>query len=276
MLALKDFRAVTISVSDLDRSVAFYRDLLGFPVLARAAAAAVLDAGGGQVLQLISAPAPRAGGWLPDDLQIGLRHVGFKCRDTDATTARLKAADVPFTLDPLDATGGVRIAFFKDPDGTLLEVVQGALEYHVAGPAANALPPVVPPGEALIFDHIAITVSDLEGALAFYRDRLGFPIIGQLFFNDARGFTITYLQAGSAVLELFSFASPTLPNPHDPDPAALGLKHVVFEVEDPSAAAAGLELESAGVPAGLDNAVLVTGFDGTAFALAGALVSAER
>ena len=31
----KDFQHVTVSVSDVNKSLAFYRDLLGFPVLGR-------------------------------------------------------------------------------------------------------------------------------------------------------------------------------------------------------------------------------------------------
>jgi catechol 2,3-dioxygenase-like lactoylglutathione lyase family enzyme len=198
----------------------------------------VLDAGGGHTLQLVSVPTSTTpSGWLPDDLQTGFRHIGFKARDVDTTTARLKQADVPFTLDPLDATGGVRIAFFKDPDGTLLEIVQGELHYHVDGPAVGSLPPVVPSGETLRFDHVAVTVSDLQAALAFYGGELGCPIIGQLFLKDARDFTITYLKAGTAVLELFSFSKPMLPNYWTPDMAVLGLKHVVLQASPTSAGA---------------------------------------
>lgn len=280
MFDLKDFRAVAVSVSDLERSLAFYRDLLGFSVVGQSADAGgvtttLLDVGGGHLLQLLTTGAPaRASGWLPDDLQTGLRHIGFKCRDVDGTTARLKAAGVPFTLDPLDATGGVRIAFFMDPDGTLLEIIQGALEYHADGPAVNALPHAVPDGDTLLFDHVAISISSLDEALAFYRDRLGFPIIGQLFLKDARGFTITYIKAGSAVLELFSFDVPMQANPWSADPAILGLKYPVFEVDDTAAAAA--ELKAAGTIFVADSVTAFKGPDGTVFALAAAVTSPER
>ena len=231
ILDVKAFRSVVISVSDLDRSLAFYRDLLGFTVIERGAALAVLDVGSDHTLRLACATAPaRPSAWIPDDLQTGVRHLGFKARNVDATTARLKAAGVSFTLEPLDATGGVRIAFFKDPDGALLEIVQKELHYHVDGPAVGGLPFIVPPGETLLFDHAAVTVSNLDAALAYYEHQFSLPVIGQLIFNDARGFTITYLKAGTAVLELFSFSAPTLPNYYDPDPAVLGLKQIVLEI----------------------------------------------
>ena len=41
---------------------------------------------------------------------------------------RLKANNVEFTVEPkLASSGGVRLAFFKDPDGHLLEIVAGDL-----------------------------------------------------------------------------------------------------------------------------------------------------
>lgn len=242
--ALKD---VTIHVRDRAQALAFYRDLLGFRLVeegetARGAGASTLvfDVGNGHRLRLHAyGDAAQPTAWQPNDLHVGYRHLGFVVQNTDATTARLKAADVPFTLDPLDATGGVRIAFFKDPDGTLLEVVEGTLTYHQAGaapaPVRGDLPQASGPGE-LIFDHIAISVADLDQALNYYCDTLGLQVIGQLFFNDARGFTITYLRAGLGVVELFSFSSPTTPRSDDIPDAALGIQRIGFAAEEPSAA----------------------------------------
>ncbi|MCC7206240.1 MAG: VOC family protein [Anaerolineae bacterium] len=239
MPVINAFRSVVIAVSRPERAVAFYRDLLGFPVHAQESAGqgwrAVLDAGDGHTITLVAGPGPaRASRWIADDVQTGLRHIGFKARDVDAATARLKAAGVRFTLDPLDATGGVRIAFFTDPDGALLEIVQGALTYHADGPAVADLPPAAPEGDALRFDHLAITVSDLARAQDYYTGQLGCPMIGQLFFHDERGFTITYLKAGTAVLELFSFSAPTQPNYYESTPDVVGLKYPVFEVAPPT------------------------------------------
>lgn len=170
--------------------------------------------------------------WSLNDLQAGLRHIAFKVNNVDEITVRLKQANVEFTLDPLDAVGGVRIAFFKDPDGVLLEIVQNELQYHVEGPAYGALPSLNPQDDELLFDHVAITVSDLDKALTFYTALLGFGVIGQLLFKDERGFTITYLKAGDAVLELFSYAVATQPNPYDRDLAVRGFKHVSYTTQD--------------------------------------------
>lgn len=253
MQGFKDLQHVTISVSDVDRSIAFYRDLLGFPVLGRlnyrneiGLVIDFLDIGHGALLELFSFSAPtKASEWLPNDLQTGLRHVGFTVRDVDAETARLKAAGVEFTMEPTNAVGGVRIAFFTDPDGTLLELVQGELQYHKASTATPVVNEQPSDERPLVFDHIAITVSNLDETLLYYRDLLGFPVLGQLFFNDARGFTITYMQAGTSVLEFFSFSSPTLPYHWNSDETVLGLKHIGFEVDNVDLVAA--RLKEAGV-----------------------------
>ncbi len=139
ILDVKAFRSVVISVSDLDRSLAFYRDLLGFTVIERGAALAVLDVGSDHTLRLACATAPaRPSAWIPDDLQTGVRHLGFKARNVDATTARLKAAGVSFTLDPLERDRRRAHRLLQRPDGALLEIVQKELHYHVDGPAVAA------------------------------------------------------------------------------------------------------------------------------------------
>src|SRR6202022_1712312 len=84
----------------------------------------------------------------------------------------------------------------------------------------------------LVFDHVAISVINLDETLRYYRDLLGFPVLGQLFFNDARGFVITYVPAGTSVLEFFSSSSPMTARRWNPDETMLGLKHVGFAVDD--------------------------------------------
>ncbi|MFW5992033.1 MAG: VOC family protein [Halanaerobiaceae bacterium] len=130
---IKDFDHVTITVSDLERSVQFYRDILGLKV------AGMLEQNDGN-FKLVYLKAgdtllelfyfTEKGDPLPgtEDIDIGIKHFGFKVESVDEVTRKLKEQDVEFTLEPLDATGGVRIAFFKDPDGVLLEIVEGELE----------------------------------------------------------------------------------------------------------------------------------------------------
>ena len=50
--------------------------------------------------------------------------------------------------------------------------------------------------------------------LAFYRDLLGFPVLGRLYYTNAIGLVIDFLDIGNnAILEIFSFANaPTKPS----------------------------------------------------------------
>ncbi|MDT0268295.1 VOC family protein [Streptomyces sp. DSM 44915] len=247
---------VEIGVSDAERSLDFYRGVLGLrPVDAApeppAADTHWLSAGAALVKLVVRADEPAAGGplggWLGDDLQRGLRHFGLKVGDVHRQAERLRSAGVRFTLEPVAAVGDVNLAFFTDPDGTLLEIIDGHLTYHeVATPelaarerrSAEARPATAGPA----FDHVAITAAELDTTLAYYRDQLGYPVIGRLVHDqDPRGFVIDYLQAGDAVLEVFSFTEATRPAP-DPALDRRGLRALGLAAET------GRDIDPDGVP----------------------------
>ncbi len=241
----KDFQHTTVSVSDVDKSLAFYRDVLGFPYLGRlkynnpvGLTIDFLDIGNNAILEVFSftnAPV-RPSEFIPDDRQLGMRHMAFKVKSVDATAARLEKAGVEFTTPPKNGTGVARLAFFKDPDGTLIEIVEGDLRYHIPGQSPIGVPlPAkgAPGGSELCFNHVTLTVADLEKSLAYYQGVLGFPVLGQLNFNDPRGFVITYLQFGNSILEVFSFEKvQTIAHTWNPDETVLGLKHIGILVDD--------------------------------------------
>ncbi|GIH65721.1 hypothetical protein Msi02_65380 [Microbispora siamensis] len=267
----KGIRHVEIGVADLARSLDFYRDLLDLTPAegpAESAGVAWLPAGS-VLLKLVETGDGDLGGWVNDDLQRGIRHIGFKVGDVDLRAERVRDAGVPFTLPPLDAVGGVRIAFFQDPDGTHLEITDNHLRYHrVASPqlaererlAALSRPRTAPP----VFDHVAVTSAGLDAALAFYRDTLGYEVIGQIAQDqDPRGFLITYMLAGDAVLEVFTFTAPTTASPWTPDPCRRGFRHIAIAVRDPEEAAsrlteAGARVARNGVLVDADGVPLVT------------------
>jgi catechol 2,3-dioxygenase-like lactoylglutathione lyase family enzyme len=226
---------VEIGVSSLDRSGAFYSTLLGFP-----AGKTSQDESGHRVLHLGPAEAEirlvelgaaaRPTDWDLDDLQRGIRHFGMKVADIDSWAGKLARADVEFALEPLDAFGDVRIAFFFDPDGAYLELVQGYVQHTNLWSAALAQAEV--DGDAdwdgtPRFDHVAITVPDLDEALAFYAGGLGFGRIGQLVRpGDERGFGIANLRAGPGVLEVFTYDEPTYDRDGTDEPDRLGLRAI--------------------------------------------------
>ena len=208
-------RSALVNVTEIARSVEFYSRFLGGELVGEATDdRAVLDLVTATIeLTRVDDAVPPT--WQDDDQNLGFRHIGFKVAEVDPLVAELKAAAVPFRLDPLDAVGGVRIAFFFDPDGTILEIVEGQLQYHdVADPAGVAAERALGTPARPRFDHVGVTIRDLATTEEFYRP-FGFARIGTLLFEgDPRGFRADYLKGGDSVLEVFTFdvevfASPT-------------------------------------------------------------------
>lgn len=116
-MIVADIHHVSLNVSDTDRSLAFYRDVLGLRILPRPDfpfGGAWLDAGNGREIHLIEADVP------PDHGQ----HVAFRVDDIDAVVASLRAAGQRLP-DPKPVGGtATRQTFLRDPDGNLLELTQ--------------------------------------------------------------------------------------------------------------------------------------------------------
>ncbi len=143
---------INIVVSDLERSVRFYTELLGFEETRRAHLEGdwieavvglrgvqadvvyVQPKGGGPRLELIHYETPE-GVPLPECAQpnaIGLRHIAFRVQNMDTVYKRLQAAGVAFIGPPVRVPGQVithdagdkSLCYFHDPDGVLLELAQ--------------------------------------------------------------------------------------------------------------------------------------------------------
>ena len=233
-------RFVDVNVTDLDRSVDFYTRHLELPVIDSSQLegdTAWLD-GGPVVIRLHRSPDAKPSRWIADDLQLGFRHFGFAVSNVDERAELLHEAGVRFHLEPLDATGNVRITFFFDPDGVLLEFIQGHLDHHEVWNAdiveeVQARPLPARP----TFDHVAMTVRDHDDTVDFYRRTLGFDVGGRLFLSeDPRGFDISYLHAGETVIELFTFADDKSPSPWSADETTIGFRHVGFAPDESSGA----------------------------------------
>ncbi|TDD21671.1 hypothetical protein E1218_20590 [Kribbella turkmenica] len=199
---------VVVNCTDVQRSVEYYTKFLELPVVSEPTPdRAVLDAVSTTIELRAVARGREQSTWVGDDLQKGFRHIGFKVDRLDERAEVLKAAGVEFTLDPLDAEGAVRICFFYDPDGTLLEMIQGDLQYAavldqdgVARERALGVP------RRPRFDHVAVTVEDRERTSAYYAEHHGFSFIGTIEQpHDQRGFSIGYLKGGDTVLEIFTY-----------------------------------------------------------------------
>jgi lactoylglutathione lyase len=109
---------ISIKVKDLEASLRFYRDLLGLPILRRSENPDIV--------------------WLPGLELSPLReeqefaftgHIGLGVRNIEAACAYLEEQGLEFSV-PLKDTiweqmgKGLQLAFFKDPDGFSVELVQ--------------------------------------------------------------------------------------------------------------------------------------------------------
>lgn len=89
--------------------------------------------------------------------------------------------------------------------------------------------------------HVAIIASDYARAKDFYVNKLGFPVIREVY-REQRGDYILTLKLGDSEIELFG-----MPNPpaRVTNPEACGLRHLAFRVEDIEATVA--ELNALGI-----------------------------
>ncbi len=113
---------VTVLVSDLERSLAFYRELLGLepdpgrPDLGYPGA--WLEIGDGTQIHLMQLPNPDPIEGRP--AHVGRdRHAALLVEDLDALEARLRRAGIPCTR----SRSGRRALFCRDPDGNGWEFV---------------------------------------------------------------------------------------------------------------------------------------------------------
>ena len=138
---------VGLTVSDLARSIGFYRDLLGFhvayergevtadymPRLVGIPGARLKIAGldlPGLHLDLIEYIAPKGAERAGSTSDVGNIHVGFSVDDLWTAYRELSTAGVHFTSEPVSPTAGPNqggwAVYFQDPDGTTLEMIQRA------------------------------------------------------------------------------------------------------------------------------------------------------
>lgn len=129
-MSLLGFEHIGMTAGGLDRTIAFYCDLLGLRLVLRKGQAsgelAFLDAGGG-MLEIFSPAEPVTPTRDVPAGETGMRHMTFAFDDVDALVAKLEAAGVPIVERPRAAHNTEliqRVAFCRDPDGTLVELIE--------------------------------------------------------------------------------------------------------------------------------------------------------
>lgn len=76
--------------------------------------------------------------------------------------------------------------------------------------------------------HIAIICSDYHAAKDFYVEKLGLPLIREVYRPERRDYILTLL-AGTVEIELFIMENPPQ---RVTNPEARGLRHLAFHVEN--------------------------------------------
>ncbi len=144
-MAIKSIFHINVNCRDLDRSRAFY-EALGFQgVLDLAAGGAPemlrglglrRDARARAVIMMLDPDSPRStrldliewldpptgGEALADLTQVGAARIALWTKGIDAEYERLRGVGVEFLSEPVDMNG-TRFCCFKDPDGTILELI---------------------------------------------------------------------------------------------------------------------------------------------------------
>ena len=140
---IKGLHHTAISVSDLDKSIHFYGNLLGMTVewrmdhrqgdsLERVVGMKNVDvsiavlSGWGSRIELLQYHFPRGKSYPANKLQCdkGIIHLAFQVENIDDLYKRLLAQGVQFNAPPLVLRPGVKATYFHDPDGMTLELVQ--------------------------------------------------------------------------------------------------------------------------------------------------------
>jgi catechol 2,3-dioxygenase-like lactoylglutathione lyase family enzyme len=270
-------QAVGITVSDMERSIAFYSAVLDFVKTSDQEVwgseyerlqgvfglrvRVVRMRLGEEVLELSEYLAP-PGRPAPADSRSNDRwfqHVAIIVGDMDRAYERLRANRVrhastgPQLLPAWNRNAsGIRAFYFRDPDGHPLEILQfppdkGQAKWHAKSDRLF-----------LGIDHTAIVVDDTEESLRFYRDLLGLRVAGesenygieQERLNNVFGarLRITALRAAQGPgIELLEYLAPVDGRPIPDDVRANDLVYWQTRLSTPDAGRTARRLFGAGV-----------------------------
>jgi glyoxylase I family protein len=119
------FHHVAIRAHDFDASVKFYTEVLGFAERVRwgegNGRGILLDTGDGNYLEIFAGGAP---GPKPEGAFL---HLALRTDNVDAAIEVARRAGMEVTVEPKGVSLGpvpARIAFFKGPDGEIIELFQ--------------------------------------------------------------------------------------------------------------------------------------------------------
>ena len=128
MIHVNKVHHIAIICSDYERSLEFYKKVLGFTVLAEnyreesKSYKTDLALGNEYVIELFSFPSQPARPTNPE--AAGLRHLAFEVDDILAEAKELERLGIEHEPIRIDKTTNRRFMFFPDPDGLPLELYE--------------------------------------------------------------------------------------------------------------------------------------------------------
>jgi len=269
--------AIGMTVSDADRSAAFFTDVLGFEKISDVEVAGesyerlqgvfplrmrvVRLRLGSETIELTQYLTPR-GLPMPPDTRANDRwfqHIAIVVSDMARAYEHLRkhrvehASSGPQLLpQTIPAAAGIEAFYFRDPDGHFLEIL--AFPAGKGDERWQRQEPLF-----LGIDHTAIVISDTAASLAFYRDVLGLRVAGesenfgteQEHLNGVFGarLRITALRAAQGPgIELLEYISPSTGRPRPAGAAANDLLHWQVDLVPTDLDAAAIELNRSRAP----------------------------
>jgi catechol 2,3-dioxygenase-like lactoylglutathione lyase family enzyme len=266
---IQSVEAVGMTVSDMEASVDFYSNVLGFRKISDLEVLGddyerlqgifglrmrvVHMQLGDETIELTEYLTPK-GRPIPIDTRsndLWFQHIAIVVSDMDKAFERLRskkvryASTAPQTIPAWNKTaGGIRAFYFRDPDGHFLEII--------FFPEGKGNPKWRANDDKLFLgiDHTAIVVDDTEESLKFYRDGLGMKVAGesvnygteQEHLNNVFGAVLRITSLKSAEgpgIEFLEYLAPGDGRPAPADEKANDILHwqTTLETEDSSALA---------------------------------------
>jgi catechol 2,3-dioxygenase len=247
---------VHLTVTDLARSIPFYENSIGLELARHEGAQAALGAGGEDLLVLTEDPQAR-----PSGRHAGLYH--FALLNPSRLELARAAQRLMETQTPVSGASDHKISeaiYLPDPDGNGIELAADRSREHwgdLGDPTSHGGPepldmvslmamvegqaPLARASGDLRVGHLHLHVGDIEGALEFWRDLIGFEVMTR--FPSA-----AFIAAGGYHhhLGLNTWRGEGVP---PMPPGTVGLRHwtVVLDSQE-EVAAVRARLEAAGAP----------------------------
>lgn len=176
--------SVSLTVTDLERSIGFYRDVIGIDVKRRDERTATLGTSQRDLVELVCEPAA-----VPAGRHAGMYHFAllFESREElGHAIARVVQARVP--VDGATDHGSHEALYLPDPDGNGIELAADRSPEHWVFKAepldTDALlalvrdgRPNARAGDGSRIGHVHLHVASLSESKAFYVDAIGFDLV---------------------------------------------------------------------------------------------------